>query len=64
MNEINNTSDNASFEALLEQSLPNQKRLEPGQKIKAEVVSFSKEYVFIHLNGKSEGKSHTTKEMI
>lgn len=55
MNETNNTSDNANFEALLEQSLPNQKRLEPGQKIKAEVVSFSKEYVFIHLNGKSEG---------
>ena len=47
--------ENESFEALLEQSLPIQNKLELGQKIKAEVVSISGETVFIHLNGKSEG---------
>lgn len=47
--------ENESFEALLEQSLPTQNKLELGQKIKAEVVSISGETVFIHLNGKSEG---------
>lgn len=44
-----------SFADLLESSLPGTGQLEPGQKITAEIVRISGEWVFLDLGGKSEG---------
>ena len=43
------------FAAMFEESEPSLGRLEPGQKIEAEIIRISKEWVFLDLGGKSEG---------
>ena len=43
------------FATLFEDSFTEVNSMTPGQKIEAEIVSISGEYIFLHLNGKSEG---------
>ena len=43
------------FAAMLEQSLVNRQKLEPGQMVEAKVVKISDEWVFLDLGGKGEG---------
>jgi small subunit ribosomal protein S1 len=49
------TESEESFEDLLNQSIVGQVRLNPGEKVEAEVVKITKDGVFIDLGGKSEG---------
>jgi len=44
-----------SFEELLEENLGGTQRLKPGEKVTAEIVNITDEWVFIDLGGKSEG---------
>ncbi|MBU0728385.1 MAG: 30S ribosomal protein S1 [Proteobacteria bacterium] len=44
-----------SFADLLEKNLGEEKPLEPGQKVEAEIVRIAKDWVFIDVGGKSEG---------
>lgn len=44
-----------NFAEMLEQSFSDMKELEPGQLVKAEIVSISNEYIFLQISGKSEG---------
>ncbi len=48
-------TEEEDFATLFEKSSTGSKRLEPGQKVNARVVSISGDYVFIDLGGKSEG---------
>jgi small subunit ribosomal protein S1 len=51
-----NTDENASnLEKMYEQSFSGMGSFKPGQAVKTEVVSVSKDSVFLQLNGKSEG---------
>lgn len=49
------SENDASFADLLEESLTDSVQLEPGQKVKAEIVRISGTWIFIDLGGKSEG---------
>ncbi len=49
------STEEKSFEELLEESLVGTQRLEPGQKVKAEIVKITNDWIFIDLGGKSEG---------
>jgi len=53
------SENGGSFADLLEESLTESKQLEPGQKIKAEIVRISGSWIFIDLGGKSEGSIPT-----
>ena len=58
MNEKNETQPSAqeeNFADLFEQSFTAQERLTPGDKISAQIVKITPEWVFIDLGGKSEG---------
>ena len=50
-----NGSDEMSFAQMFDQEEPSQEILGPGQKVKAEIVRITKEWIFIDLGGKSEG---------
>jgi len=53
---VNGTQkEEKSFEELLEENMGGTQRLKPGQKITAEIVNITDEWVFIDLGGKSEG---------
>ena len=54
-NSIEETESEESFEELLNRSMAEPVRLSPGEKVEAEVVNISKDWVFIDLGGKSEG---------
>ena len=49
------STEEEDFATLFEKSGAGSKRLEPGQKVNAKIVSISGDYVFIDLGGKSEG---------
>ena len=53
--EMNHAGVESSFEELLEQSFVAPERFEPGEKISAEIVGISEEWIFLDLGGKSEG---------
>ena len=55
MEENNSMEKEEDFAALFEDSFSAVGSMEPGQMIEAEIVSISGEYIFLHLNGKSEG---------
>ncbi len=48
-------TEEEDFATLFEKSSSGSKRLEPGQRVNATIVSISGDYVFIDLGGKSEG---------
>ncbi len=48
-------SDEMSFAQMFDQDEATQDILSPGQKVKAEIVRITKEWIFIDLGGKSEG---------
>ena len=48
-------TEEQSFEDLLEKSLIGNRRFKPGQKVKAEIVNITSDWIFIDLGGKSEG---------
>ncbi len=48
-------TEEQSFEELLEESLAGNRRFKPGQKVKAEIVNITSDWIFIDLGGKSEG---------
>jgi len=50
-----NGSDEMSFAQMFDQEEATQDLLSPGQKVTAEIVRISKEWIFIDLGGKSEG---------
>lgn len=54
-NIIHNVEDEEDFATLFEKSGTASKRLEPGQKVSARIVSISGDFAFIDLGGKSEG---------
>ncbi len=54
-NKTQETEQEEQFSELFEKSNALSKRLDPGQKIKARVVSVSGDYVYVDLGGKSEG---------
>ncbi len=54
-NKTQETEQEEQFSELFEKSNALSKRLDPGQKIKARVVSISGDYVYVDLGGKSEG---------
>ena len=51
----NNIEGKNNFADLLENSMSENTRFEPGQMIEAKIVSISGDYIFLHLGGKSEG---------
>jgi len=50
-----NSSEEMSFAEMFNEKDATQDRIEPGQKVRAEIVRITKEWVFIDLGGKSEG---------
>jgi small subunit ribosomal protein S1 len=48
-------TEEEDFATLFEKSSTGSKRLDPGQKVNAKIVSISGDYVFVDLGGKSEG---------
>ncbi|OPY78876.1 MAG: 30S ribosomal protein S1 [Syntrophorhabdus sp. PtaU1.Bin058] len=54
-NTLHNVEDEEDFATLFEKSGTASKRLEPGQKVSARIVSISGDFAFIDLGGKSEG---------
>ncbi|RJX35297.1 MAG: 30S ribosomal protein S1 [Desulfurivibrio sp.] len=50
-----NKSEEKSFAEMFNENEATQDRLEPGQKVRAEIVRITKEWIFIDLGGKSEG---------
>lgn len=48
-------AEEQSFEELLKKSLMENRRFNPGQKVKAEIVNITGDWIFINLSGKSEG---------
>lgn len=50
-----NNSEEMSFAEMFNEKDATQDRIEPGQKVRAEIVRITKEWVFIDLGGKSEG---------
>jgi small subunit ribosomal protein S1 len=55
MKKIPNTNDENDFASLYEQSLSQMNSFKPGQAIDSQIVSISKDSVFLQLGGKSEG---------
>ena len=55
MDENISRENEEDFATLFEDSFTEVNSMKPGQKIEAEIVSISGEYIFLHLNGKSEG---------
>lgn len=52
---MENPAEEPSFAELLEESFVDRKRLKPGEKIEAEIVKITSEWIFIDLGSKSEG---------
>jgi small subunit ribosomal protein S1 len=53
--DVSENEENVSFADMLEESSVETRTLEPGEKIEAEIVRISNEWIFIDLGGKSEG---------
>jgi small subunit ribosomal protein S1 len=53
--EMDSMENNGSFAEMFESSFSETENLEPGQRVEAEVVRISKEWIFLDLSGKSEG---------
>ena len=55
MDKIDFNENEEDFASLFEDSISSMNAMEPGEMIEAEIISISGEYIFLHLNGKSEG---------
>lgn len=55
MNQDNQHSSDDDFATLFENSFSDMESMEPGQSIETEIISISGDYIFLQLNGKSEG---------
>ena len=55
MNQDNPQSNEDDFASLFESSYSDMESMEPGQSIETEILSISGDYIFLQLNGKSEG---------
>ena len=55
MNQDHPRSNEDDFASLFENSYTDMESMEPGQSIETEIISISGDYIFLQLNGKSEG---------
>jgi len=60
---VEEKNDELSFEELLNKSTAETGRLEPGQRVEAQIVDIGSDWVFLGLGGKSEG-SLDKKELV
>ncbi len=55
MKQYNADTTSSDFASLFESTLTGMERLQPGQMVETRIVSISKDSIFLHLSGKSEG---------